>query len=81
MPTVLQSATGPVRATEAPLPVAWMGYKADGKGGFIVRVCCYGCAGKTEAEKIAKDAGFPVSHGCCRSCYQTEQIAMAFDTP
>lgn len=81
MPTGPQSFLVQVPAAEAPLPKAWMGYKSDGKGGFIVRVCCYYCPGKAEAEKQAKAAGFPVSHGCCTECYQKEQIALGFDTP
>ncbi len=62
-------------------PEAQIGYKSDGKGGFIVRVCAYGCAGKAEAEKLAKDGGFKVSHGMCEKHYHAELVKMGLDTP
>lgn len=51
----------------AELP-AFMGYKADPRGGFIMRICCYGCKGRKEVEQLARMRGMAVSHGACPQC-------------
>jgi len=52
-----------------------MGYKANPRGGFFARVCAH-CPDKAQADRLARDAGLPVSHGICERCYAKQLSAL-----
>ena len=58
----------PLRIPDLATLPAFMGYKASERGGFIMRICCYGCEGQKQVEQLARLRGMEVSHGACPKC-------------